>query len=106
MTSLGNKHQRDYRFIDPKFHRFIFTQKLLKFLSKTVFQIRRRNKLQTNKNFPALMTPIHNKHQSDYGLIEGSFHKNFGIHVSSSLNRDNQRSNKDKPPYFDDVITQ
>ena len=39
-------------------------------------------------------------------VLDGSFHKNFEIHVNSSLNRDNQGSNKDKLPYFDDVITQ
>ena len=31
---------------------------------------------------------------------------NFEIHVNNSLNRDNQRLNKDKLPYFDDIITQ
>ena len=34
-------------------------------------------------------------------VLDGSFHKNFEIHVKSSLNRDNQRSNKDKIPYFE-----
>ena len=38
--------------------------------------------------------------------IDGSFHKNFEIHVNNNLNRDNLRSNKDKLPYFYGVITQ
>ena len=29
------------------------------------------------------MTPIRIKNQRDYGLIDGSFHKNFEIHVNS-----------------------
>ena len=52
------------------------------------------------------MTPIRNKEQHDYGLIDGSFHKDFETHVSSSLNKDNHHSNKDKLSYFDDGITQ
>ena len=36
------------------------------------------------------MTPTHNKFQRDYGLIDDSFHKNFEIHVSNSLNKDNE----------------
>ena len=36
--------------------------------------------------------------------MDGSFHKNFTIHVNNSLNRDNQRLNKHKLPYFYDVI--
>ena len=29
--------------------------------------------------------PIRNKYQRDYGITDGSFHKNFEIHVSNSL---------------------
>ena len=52
------------------------------------------------------MTPKRNKHKRDHGLTDGSFHKNFEIHVTNSLDRDNQRSNKDKLPYFDKIIMQ
>ena len=52
------------------------------------------------------MTPIRNKEQHDYGLINGSFYKDFETHINNSLNKDNHHSNKDKLPYFDDVITQ
>ena len=75
-------------------------------MSTAVFQKIRRYKLHANRNFHALMRPIRNKHQRDYGLIDVAFHNNFEIHVSNSLNRDNQRLNKDKLPYFDDIIMQ
>ena len=52
------------------------------------------------------MRPVRNKHQRDYGLIDVAFHNNFEIHVNNSLIRDNQRLNKDKLPYFDDITTQ
>ena len=92
VTSSGNKHQRDYRFIDS-------------FYTKN-FQMSKRNRLQANRNFPVLMMPIRHKHQRDFGLMVGSFHKNLKIHVNNSLNRDNQRSNKHKFPCFDDVIAE
>ena len=41
-----------------------------------------------------------------YELIDGSFQKNFEIHINNSLNRNNSHSEKDKLPYFDDAITQ
>ena len=50
------------------------------------------------------MISIRNKHQRDYGLMDGSSYKNFTIHVSNKVNRGNQRLNKHKLPYFDDVI--
>ena len=74
-------------------------------MSAAVFQISKRNKLQANRIFPAFMTPVRNKHQRSHSLIDGSLHKNFVIQVKKSLNRGNQRSSKDKFPYFDDVIT-
>ena len=101
MTSSGNKHQRDYRFIDS-----FYTKTLKSFLSTALSQLSRRHKLQANKNFPVFMTPKRNKHKRDHGLIDGSFHKNFESHVTNSLDRDNQRSNKDKLPYFDKIIMQ
>ena len=52
------------------------------------------------------MMPIRSKHQRDYGLMDGSLHKKFKILVSNSLNRDNQRLNKHKLSYFDDVIAE
>ena len=46
MTSSGNKHQRDYRFLDS------FLRKNLKVFVPSSFLISRRNNLQAKKNFP------------------------------------------------------
>ena len=79
MTSSSNKHQHDYRFLDSFLHKN-------KFLERSSFLTRRRNKLQEKQNFPKfVITLIRNKHQCDYGLIDGTFHKNFEIHINNSL---------------------
>ena len=45
------------------------------------------------------------RHQHDYRLIDGCFHKNFEFHVSSSFSKQKKLtcSRKQKLPYFDDV---
>ena len=50
--------------------------------------------------------PVRNNDQRDYGLMDGSFHTNFTIHVNNSLNRGNQRLKKHKFPDFDDAIAE
>ena len=37
--------------------------------------------------FQVLMTSRRNKHQCDYGIIDGSFHKNLEIHVSNGFSK-------------------
>ena len=48
------------------------------------------------------------RHQHDYRFIDGCFHKNLEIHVSSSLsNKQNHSTFKqNKLSYSDDAITQ
>ena len=89
MRSSDNKHQRDCRFLDSFLH-----QNFESSWPHHSFK-------QAEKKLQAK-----HQHQCDCGLRDGCFHKNFEIHVSNSLSRDNQCSNKDKLHYFDDVITQ
>ena len=88
MISSGNDHQLDYEFIDS-------------FLQKQPEEIsfkRKKFSLFWWRQYAININVI-------MSSINGSFYGNFEIHVNNSLNRDNQRSNKDKLPYFDDVIT-
>ena len=90
MTSSGNKHQRNHRFTD------IFYTKAFKEISSK----------QTETSLFWWCQYAVNINQRDYGLMDGSLHKNFKILVSNSLNRDNQRLNKHKLSYFDGVIAE
>ena len=63
-------------------------------MSAAVYLINRSIQHHTNKNFIILMTSSRKRHQHDYRLIYGYFHKNLEIHFSSNL------SNKQKHSAF------
>ena len=52
------------------------------------------------------MASSRKRHQDDYRLIDGCFHKKLEIHVSSSLpNKQKKSAFKQIFSYFEDVIT-
>ena len=83
MRSSDNKHQHDCRFLDSFLH-----QNFESSWPHHSFK-------QAEKKLQAK-----HQHQCDCGLRDGCFHKNFEIHVSNSLSRNNQCSNKGKLQLF------
>ena len=73
-------------------------------MSAAIFQRDKRNlkeiSVQGNKNFVILKMQLCDKHQHDYWLNDGCFHKNLGIHLTTAVQVTRRNQHLKKHDFF------